>query len=97
MTIKYYAFYIGFMSAISFLIMFIDKQRARKGKRRISERMLLGIAALGGCFGGYLAMQIFHHKTRRTGFAVGLPVMMFVHLIIFILLIDSGTIPLPKV
>ena len=47
-----YAAWLLFMNLLSFLLMGIDKHRARRGLQRISERTLLGTAALGGAFGG---------------------------------------------
>lgn len=43
-----YAAWLLVMNLLSFLLMEIDKHRARRGLWRISERTLLGTAALGG-------------------------------------------------
>ncbi|MFO0749637.1 MAG: DUF1294 domain-containing protein [Myxococcota bacterium] len=48
----------------------IDKARARRGARRISERRLLSLAAVGG--GGALLGMYAHrrrHKVDKRGFA----------------------------
>ena len=53
------------MNAAGFLVMFADKQKARRGHWRIPERTLLLIAALGGSLGSLLGMYLFHHKYRQ--------------------------------
>lgn len=45
-----------------------DKQLAGAHARRIPERSLLALAALGGTLGAYLGMRFFHHKTRKLSF-----------------------------
>lgn len=53
---------------MTFLMMGIDKYKARKGKWRISERaLLLSGAAFGAC-GAFLGMIIFHHKNKTLIF-----------------------------
>lgn len=81
-----YAIILLVMSLAGFISMWIDKNAARKHRRRIPERVLFGIAVFGGSFGCYLGMRVFHHKTRHKRFSVGLPVLMLLHLILLVLL-----------
>lgn len=57
-----------------------DKFFAKKGMRRISEKALILVAAIGGAFGAYAGMELFRHKTKHTKFVVGVPILMAVHL-----------------
>ena len=66
------------MNAAGFLVMFIDKQKARRGRWRIPERTLLLLAALGGSVGSLLGMYLFHHKTKHWYFVVGIPAIILV-------------------
>ena len=56
------------LNMISFGMYAYDKMAARSGWWRISEKGLLTISILGGCFGGTLAMYLLRHKTRHTRF-----------------------------
>lgn len=69
--------YLAIINAAAFLLMLIDKQKARKRKRRIPERVLLGITAVGGSFGTLMAMYAFRHKTKHVKFTAGVPLMLF--------------------
>lgn len=68
--------YLFLINAAGFLIMLIDKQKARKNRWRIPERVLIGIATVGGSFGIMAGMRIFRHKTRHEKFTVGVPVIL---------------------
>ncbi|CAE7710722.1 unnamed protein product [Symbiodinium sp. CCMP2592] len=46
-------------------------QAAKTGGWRVPEKTLQGTAALGGWPAGYVAMQMFHHKTKKQSFRVG--------------------------
>ena len=61
----YYILYLLAIGLVTFLAYALDKRRAKKGKWRISEKALLTLSLLGGAFGGFLAMRLLHHKTRR--------------------------------
>ena len=57
------------INLIAFAAFGIDKRRARNGERRISERALLTLAALGGTIGAWLGRRVFRHKTRKEDFS----------------------------
>ncbi|KSV69784.1 MULTISPECIES: DUF1294 domain-containing protein [unclassified Ensifer] len=52
----------------AFGLFWYDKQAARSGRRRISERTLLTLAFFGGSPGAMAARHIFRHKTRKEPF-----------------------------
>ena len=56
-----------------FLIYGLDKRKAKRGSRRISEKTLLLLAVFGGSVGAWLGMRLFHHKTRHWYFRFGIP------------------------
>lgn len=69
----YAGIYVLLLSLVDFLLMGLDKGLARGESRRIPERVLLGLALLGGSPGGVLGMKLFRHKTRHWYFRYGLP------------------------
>lgn len=70
---KYLIIYLVIMSLVLFIMMGHDKHRARRGGRRVPEKRLFALAALGGALGGWLGMYAFHHKTRHWYFKFGFP------------------------
>ncbi|ARQ09985.1 hypothetical protein NXC12_CH01952 [Rhizobium etli] len=56
------------LNLIVFSVYFLDKQAARQGGWRISERTLLTLALIGGSLGAVAAQQILRHKTRKEPF-----------------------------
>lgn len=73
---------IGFavLNIVTFWVYGIDKLKAKKGWWRVSERMLLLLAFLGGSIGAQLAMQRFRHKTQHAKFKYGVPFALLLHL-----------------
>ena len=67
--------YLAAVSLAAFVLYGIDKYKARRGLWRIPESMLLFAAAAGG-------MYVFHHKTKKPRFFIGVPVMLLLHLVI---------------
>ncbi len=65
-----------------FVLMGEDKRRAIASRRRIPEKTLLLIAGLGGAAGVLAAMVSYNHKTRHKKFYLGVPAILFVHLLI---------------
>ena len=76
------------VNAIAFAMYGADKYFAKKDMWRISEKALLGIAAIGGAFGAFLGMETFRHKTKHAKFTVTVPVLMAVHLGILVYLLE---------
>ena len=82
---KYFFLYLLTVNAAGFLLMRWDKQKAIHNKWRIPERVLLGIAVLGGSIGCLLGMRLFRHKTRHLKFTLGIPVILAVQSVILAL------------
>ena len=59
-----YAAYLLLMSIITFCMYAADKRKAKKGKWRVPEKVLLLMSFIGGAFGGYTAMLALRHKTK---------------------------------
>jgi len=70
------------MSIVSFLLMRNDKNRARRGLRRIPERTLFLAAICFGAIGGTLGMQVFMHKTNHWNFRSFFPLLMIIQIAI---------------
>ena len=68
--------YLAIINAVSFLLMLIDKIKAKKKMWRIPERVLLGVSAVGGSLGGLLGMRLFRHKTKHPKFYLSIPLML---------------------
>ena len=65
--------YLIGINVITLLVYGLDKWKAKRDAWRISESMLLLLAAAGGSVGALLGMQIFRHKTKHVKFTVGVP------------------------
>ncbi len=77
-------FYLGVINVLSFLIYGLDKLKAKYHKWRISEKTLLLLAILGGAYGSYFAMILFHHKTRKPLFKFGVPLILILETILLV-------------
>ncbi|MDP9174093.1 MAG: DUF1294 domain-containing protein [Planctomycetota bacterium] len=58
------------VSIVTFFTYGIDKGKAIRGKRRISEKTLHLLELLGGWPGAILAQRAFAHKRRKMSFMV---------------------------
>jgi uncharacterized membrane protein YsdA (DUF1294 family) len=56
------------LNGLAFVMFGLDKWRARSLGRRVPERTLILWAALGGWVGGLIGMNVFRHKTAKSGF-----------------------------
>lgn len=67
------------INLITLLLYYADKQKAKKHLWRIPEATLIAFAFIGGSFGAFAAMRIFHHKTRHPKFYILVPIFMILH------------------
>lgn len=76
--------FIGLFAAwnvLVFTIYFVDKQAARYGQWRVSEKTLLTLAFLAGSPGAVTAQQLLRHKTRKEPFRSELMAICVFHLL----------------
>ena len=64
-TMQNIIIYLIIINIIGFLVMYIDKQKAKKGKWRIPEKTIFIITVLGGGIGTISGMYAFRHKTQK--------------------------------
>ena len=74
------------LNVVSFALFGIDKQRARRGARRISENALLLSALVSGTIGAWAGVFVFRHKTRKVSFLLPLAAASLIDLAIVYLL-----------
>ena len=86
---KYFLLYLLLINAAAFLLMLVDKIKARKNRWRIPERTLMLCAALGGSVGALLGMYTFRHKTRHLKFTLGVPAILVAQIALAVFLISK--------
>ena len=67
------------MSVIAFFFYAADKKKAKNGKWRIKESVLLGLGIFGGAIGALAGMNCFRHKTKHWYFWAVNVVALIVH------------------
>ena len=73
--------YLLIVNIVAFLLYGVDKLKAKKGKWRVRERLLLGMAVVGGSLGALLGVKVWHHKTMHKKFRFGMPVIVVIQLV----------------
>ena len=84
---KYFFLYLLLINAAAFLLMLVDKVKAKKNRWRIPERTLIGSAVLGGSIGALVGMYTFRHKTKHLKFTLGVPAILFAQIALAVWLI----------
>ena len=82
--IKVCVIYLIAVNLVAFILYGADKSKAKRGKWRISEKTLIGIAVMGGSVGAILGMHVFRHKTRHWYFRYGLPAILVIQVVLFL-------------
>ena len=68
--------YLLIVNAIGFLLMTVDKYKAKKNLWRIPESTLMTVALIGGSIGSLIGMYTVRHKTKHLKFTIGIPVIL---------------------
>ncbi len=81
------AIWLALINLATFCAFGLDKWKAkRKAKketvRRVPEKTLFLLAALGGSVGALLGMRAFHHKTLHKTFRFGIPLILALQIIL---------------
>ena len=78
-------YYLLAVNVLTFIVYGVDKWKARRGRWRVPEATLMGLAALGGSVGAWLAMQLFRHKTQKKKFRNGVPALFVLQVVAVVL------------
>ena len=74
------AVYLAIVNITGFIIMGVDKSKAKRRKWRIPEATLFLVAAIGGSRGSIAGMYTFRHKTKHWYFVVGMPAILVIQI-----------------
>ncbi len=74
------------INLVTFILYGIDKRKAVRHRRRISEASLLAFTFLGGTIGAIAAMLTFRHKVSKKPFLVKLGAAVLVQMVIIYVL-----------
>lgn len=80
--IKIILIYLLAINAVTFVIYGVDKRKAQKGNFRISEKVLLVLALAFGSIGALAGMNVFNHKTKKPKFIFGVPLILFIQVVL---------------
>ena len=82
--------YLLIVNAVAFLLMLVDKQKARRKLWRIPEATLLMSAVIGGSIGALAGMYTFRHKTKHLKFTLGVPAILIAQIVLVFLILQYG-------
>jgi len=75
---KYILIYLAVINVMGYIMMGVDKQKAKKHSWRISEKTLFITALIGGSIGIKGGMEMFRHKTHHKQFVYGVPAIIII-------------------
>ena len=74
--------YLALINVVTFFVYLKDKKAAEKGKDRVKIVTLLSLSFIGGSIGALCGMYILHHKTNKSYFTVGVPLMIVMQILV---------------
>ena len=79
--------YLLVINVAGFLLMGIDKLRAKKQVWRVPEKTLFLLAVIGGSIGTNVGMYVFRHKTKHWYFVIGMPLILIAQVALVVWLV----------
>lgn len=86
---KYFLIYIFVINLYTYLLFFVDKQKAKKESRRISEYDLLKFSLMGGVVGALIGMKMFRHKTQKKEFYYRVYIILAIYILVIVALFSN--------
>lgn len=77
--------YLLLVNLVGFVLMGVDKHKAKKKQWRIPEKTLFLSAILGGSIGALYGMHLFRHKTKHKSFKFGIPAILVMQMVLLII------------
>ena len=78
--------YLCVINMMGFVLMGLDKWKAKHKKWRIAVRTLFLVGIVGGSPGCWLGMYIFRHKTKHWQFVVGMSAILVIQAAVILFL-----------
>jgi uncharacterized membrane protein YsdA (DUF1294 family) len=75
--------YLLVINILAFVCYGLDKLKAKRNARRISEHALLLLALVGGSVGAWLGMLVWRHKTKHAKFRWGVPMILLLQVAVY--------------
>lgn len=88
----YFGAYLAIINIIAFCSYGLDKSAAVKGKSRIPNKVLLGLAVIGGSIGALAGMYTFRHKTKKWYYTITVPVILLLQIAAAVLLLSGCSV-----
>lgn len=81
---KYVLIYFLVINIVTMCVYGVDKKKAIKNKWRIPEATLILLAEVGGSIGAIIGMKVFHHKTKKAKFFIGVPAILVLQIVLVV-------------
>lgn len=86
---KILVLYSILINILSFAMMGIDKKKAKNHRYRISENILIALSIIGGAIGTLIGIIVFKHKTSKSKFYIGVPIIYIINQIIILFILNN--------
>ncbi|SHH00799.1 DUF1294 domain-containing protein [Tepidibacter thalassicus] len=81
----YLLYYYVVINFYGFILIWLDKRKAIRRRFRTREAKFFVISFIGGALGTVMGMTVFRHKTQKSSFYIGIPVIFLLNVIILFL------------